>query len=206
MTRDDIEFKADVESAVRSLCHDVRGLLSRLHLRIELAALADGDKQAALNEVQEIDTMLGMHRDLVRTRPTRARSTVLVAELVRLTLPADHHDIELDASLNEAVQVWPEVLQGIIRALAHYARSVCPRPLRLALHKGVSQWTLTFSGQAPNAVVAKDEAAEAAFGTGPMTDLRIAVAHHLAAMLDADIVLMEHPQHFEMRCCGRESH
>lgn len=120
------------EAVLKSLCHAVRGRLSRLHLRVELAVLSAEQKGAMLQELNAIDSLLAEHRALVQSQVLRPPERVPLAQLFGQWLNSAglSEQVLCDASLHTEIWAWPEVLLGAVRplvlnALQHGQPLVC---------------------------------------------------------------------------------
>jgi signal transduction histidine kinase len=132
------------EALIRSLSHAVRGRLSRLHLRVELAELSDAQKAPMLQELNAIDLLLAEHRALVQSAPARPRERVQLASLFAANLSdaGVAAAVALDESLHAECWGWPEVLLGALRPLLRNAWQHGQAPVRLSLVRNTAHWQL----------------------------------------------------------------
>lgn len=121
----------DSTHVLRSLCHTVRGQLSRLHLRLELADLDPAIVAAMTADLRAIDEQLSNHRDLLQTPPQRAAAAVILWPLLSRMDAVQEAGMHLALDTSLQVWGWPEVVRLVLRPL-----------LQNALEHGKAPWTI----------------------------------------------------------------
>lgn len=130
------------ERVIRSLCHALRGRMSRLHLRIELAPLEETLKSLMLAEVLQMDALLHAHRALLQASPQDVAGWISIQQAVAPLQqdPLLESRIQYHTSLAQQVRAWPEVLAGALRPLLLNALQHGAEPVRLSAdveHDGI---------------------------------------------------------------------
>ncbi len=176
---------------LRNLAHDVRGHLSRLHLRLSLFDLPEAERDDALGELAQIDLSLRTHVDLVRDLPKREQETVGlrgIVEQVVAELPSPE-GFQIQPSVDIQLRAWPEFIQGMVRALAANALGRGQPPMTIAGAVDATHWSVSVSHADSvgdrDSVIANDrrdvEARDFSRGVG------LIAAERLATMLGGEL-------------------
>ena len=172
---------------LRSLGHDVRGHLARLHLRLSLFKLPQATLQEALDELANIDICVRSHLDLVREAPQREPTALPIRDLAQQLLAElpDGDRVVLDPSLKLELRSWPELLQGVLRAIVCNALTHGKPPVSLHAEQCVDSWRLSVVDHGNGFVRprADEQSARSPLASG----VGLLAADHLARLLGGTI-------------------
>jgi hypothetical protein len=116
---DAVDVAAITQSVMTRLCYALRGRMSRLYLRIELAPLENALKSLMLEELVDMDAQLSTHRALLQGPPQRPSEAISVCQVVEPLLqePRFQAKVHSDIAAEHVLHVWPEILLGALHPL-----------------------------------------------------------------------------------------
>lgn len=185
----------------RGLHHALRGRLSRLHVKIEMAALPEALETSLLQEIQCMDVLLTGCRQLLLSAPPQAAQVFdIVAALQPLLKdPALAGVVQADAVSSHSLQGWPDLLVACMRPLLLNAIQHGQPPVRLLTQVADHELQLScIDGGAgfDTSLLPSMSSPFSHVPTGGRAGLGLSVAAHLAQLQHATLFARSLPQGF----------